>query len=137
MGSNAPIWLQLVPSIVALLGIPLTAVAARIRENALHKDQQKREDMLRREQEAREDRLSEEAWERESRERQAGYVYQRWWERKADAYARIIEALWHMLNYPSQMEDDLYELKKLSDEERDELLKHWKQSERELRKEAD
>lgn len=85
-------WAQFAP---VLLGILLGAVLTWGREDWLGRRREKREDAIRAEERAREDQLAE-------RQRQH-WVSQRWWERKAEAYTQIVEALWHLLEFSREV----------------------------------
>jgi hypothetical protein len=65
------------------------------------------------------------------------FISQRWWERKADAYTRIIEALWQMLDYYKQNYEEITNCSKISDERKKEILKQWEQGECEINKVTD
>jgi hypothetical protein len=71
------------------------------REDAIRSDQRQREDQIRREQQEREDRLA--------RERLNDWASQQWWERKAEAYSQIVEALWRSLEFANASVDYYYE----------------------------
>jgi ribosomal protein L11 methylase PrmA len=60
------------------------------------------------------------------------FISERWWDRKADAYARILEALVEIHRYHEAYYEDLTWEKQLSDERRDELTKIWKTAWREV-----
>lgn len=67
-----------------LIGIIGTgAVSVILQERA-----QRREDALRKERQAREDQIR--------AEQRQDWVSQKWWDRKADAYTDIVDALWHI-----------------------------------------
>lgn len=78
------------PSIVALVGIPAAAGFAWWRENWLRDRQERREDLIRAQQHEREGKLLQ--------QNQDDWIKQRWWERKADAYTRIVQGLWHIVD---------------------------------------
>ncbi len=78
-------WSAYVPSIIAFLGIPAAIGLSWIKDRDLKRRQDRREDAIRREQQEREDRLA--------RDRHNDWVTQQWWERKAEAYSRIVESL--------------------------------------------
>jgi hypothetical protein len=61
---------------------------------------------------------------------------QRWWERRADAYSRVIEALSDMLDYYSNLYDAELEHRKLPPEREAELETHWRQGLRHVRRAA-
>lgn len=87
-------WSELLPSIVALFGIPLAAALALFRESLLRRQQEEREDAIRADQQRREDEI---------RTQQFGdWVSQRWWERKAEVYTAIMVSLCHLLEYTRQ-----------------------------------
>lgn len=62
------------------------------------------------------------------------FYAERWWERKADAYSRIIEALYIALDYFDNMYDRELALRAISEERVAELQSHFEQAARELRK---
>lgn len=67
-----------IPSLVALIGIPLgVKLSAKQAENAA--------------------KTSHQHW-----------IDQRWWERKEEAYSLIVEALWQLKTYSQGVEDDFY-----------------------------
>jgi hypothetical protein len=82
-------WSDYLPSAVALLGIPLSAIVTLWRENKLRARQELREDAIRSQQQEREDKLF--------RRRQDEWISQRWWERKATTYSEIVESLWQIV----------------------------------------
>jgi hypothetical protein len=63
-----------------------------------------------------------------------GFISQRWWERKADTYTRIIEGLWQILDYYKQRWEEIENSREISDERRKEILKQWRQGQREIKK---
>ncbi|MDP9355856.1 MAG: hypothetical protein M3R02_11370 [Chloroflexota bacterium] len=83
-------WSQYGPSLIALVGIPLAAFLTWWREASLRTRQERREDLL----------LS---------KRYQEWVSQRWWERKADTYTQIVEALWHLLESAREAEEDAFD----------------------------
>jgi hypothetical protein len=62
------------------------------------------------------------------------FISQRWWERKADAYTRIIEALWKILDYNNQIYEEVTDHRVISDERKKEILKQWQEGQREIKK---
>ena len=62
------------------------------------------------------------------------FISQRWWERKADTYTRIIEALWQILDYYKQRCEEVENYREISDERKKEILKQWHQGQREIKK---
>ncbi len=93
-------WPEYVAPVVALAGIPLAAIATWMRESRLRERQDRREDAIRREQQAREDKRAVAV----SQE----WKTQRWWERKAETYTSIIEALWHLFDYAREAENEMW-----------------------------
>jgi len=61
---------------------------------------------------------------------------QRWWERKVDAYTRVIESLSDMLEYYSELADAEMTEREISDERKVELEANWKVGRRAVRKAA-
>jgi hypothetical protein len=61
---------------------------------------------------------------------------QRWWERKADAYTRLIEALSDMLEYYSALGRAEIQGRELAEEQKAELEAHWNAGRRSVRKAA-
>jgi hypothetical protein len=59
---------------------------------------------------------------------------ERWWERKADAYSRIIEALYIAVDYFDTMSDEVLSEHKISPERQKELYTHFQHASLELRK---
>ncbi|NJL72313.1 MAG: hypothetical protein HC888_12405 [Candidatus Competibacteraceae bacterium] len=62
------------------------------------------------------------------------FYAERWWERKADAYSRIIETLYIIVDYFDVMSDDELSEQKISPEREDELNCQFRQARIELRK---
>jgi ribosomal protein L11 methylase PrmA len=60
------------------------------------------------------------------------FISERWWDRKADAYARILEALVEMERYHEAYWNDLAQQAELSDERKAELRSIWKTAWREV-----
>lgn len=117
-------WSKWGPTIIALVGIPATALFAWWRERNLkdlqhdrdeakYRESQNREDRFRREQQEREDRIRSVQQEREDQlkrdqleredhlmeERYKDWASQRWWDKKSEAYMQIVEALWRLLEF--------------------------------------
>lgn len=67
------------------------------------------------------------------------FYTERWWERKADAYSRIIEALHRHKNYVEQkLEIEMsYPKKDRTKEEKEDLEKQWTDANAELERAAD
>lgn len=93
-------WSDLVPSLIALFGIPLAVLFGWLKDRNLKDQQNRREDLVRREQHQREN----EVFEQQAYEWRA----QQWWQRKADAYTEIVEALWQRLEYGNEYLAELY-----------------------------
>jgi len=64
----------------------------------------------------------------------ARFASEKWWERKAEAYTRIIEALSDLVYYYQQTYDAEFEARGLSEEKRREIEKHWKRGHLEVEK---
>jgi hypothetical protein len=62
------------------------------------------------------------------------FTSERWWERKAEAYNRIIGALSDLIYYYQQRYDAEFEPTELSEEKKQELADHWKKGFLEVRK---
>jgi hypothetical protein len=60
------------------------------------------------------------------------FISERWWDRKADAYARILDALVEIERYHEAYWNDLAHQAELSDERKAELRKIWKTAWREV-----
>ncbi len=60
------------------------------------------------------------------------FISERWWDRKADAYARILQALVEIERYHEAYWNDLAHQAELSDERKAELTKIWKTAWREV-----
>ncbi len=73
----------------------------RDREDQIRLNQQRREDETRREQLERENYLG--------REQFKDWASQRWWDRKAEVYTQIVEALWRMVSYSEVRVEHYYE----------------------------
>ncbi len=56
------------------------------------------------------------------------FYKQKWWEKKADTYSKIIEELSYMQFYFSEIFDEGINIKKLSEEDRKEFKKKYKKS---------
>lgn len=54
------------------------------------------------------------------------FISQRWWERKVEAYSRIIEALGMLIDYDEKMYDREIEQEQWSKENLKDLQKQWK-----------
>ena len=63
----------------------------------------------------------------------AKFAQMRWWERKADAYARIIEALSQMVYHDEELLSAAVGLRDIPESTRAEIDKHWDRSYSELR----
>ena len=61
---------------------------------------------------------------------------ERWWERKADAYSRIVEALYHAMEYCAARSDEDMTGRQISEEREKELSEGYQLAHRELRKAA-
>ena len=59
---------------------------------------------------------------------------ERWWERKAEAYSRIVESLHHLMEYCSAMSEESSHAAEFSAEHRKELSDSYKSAYRDLRK---
>lgn len=59
---------------------------------------------------------------------------ERWWERKADSYSRIVEALIHLMEYCSAMSDESSAGRELPETRRKELSDNFDMAYRDLRK---
>jgi len=59
---------------------------------------------------------------------------ERWWERKAEAYSRIIEALHNAMEYCEARSDESLTRVELSEERKQQLEQDYRQAARELRK---
>lgn len=55
------------------------------------------------------------------------FAMERWWERKADAYTQIIEALADLVNYYRQFYDAELEARELSEKRVEEITQRWKE----------
>jgi hypothetical protein len=66
--------------------------------------------------------------------RLARFAAQRWWERKADAYARIIEALAAMVYYHEEHLAAYEEGRNVPEDTKAEIKQHWRCSYSELKK---
>lgn len=59
---------------------------------------------------------------------------ERWWERKAEAYSRIVEALYNAVEYWSAQSDANMRGERLSEQREKELVEGYEQAYRELKK---
>lgn len=64
----------------------------------------------------------------------ARFARQRWWDRKVDAYSRIIEALSSLVYYYEVIYDAELEHQTLSEERKTEIDDHWKRGYAEVKK---
>lgn len=62
---------------------------------------------------------------------------EKWWEKKAEAYGRIIDALHHMKNYCEQKHDEQLTPDDISDEKKKELATQYRAAFKELSRAAD
>ena len=62
------------------------------------------------------------------------FARERWWERKADAYSRIIEALAALVFYYEEHYDAVLEHHTFSEERRKEIADHWTRGYTEVKK---
>jgi hypothetical protein len=62
---------------------------------------------------------------------------ERWWERKVEAYTRIIEALHHVIAYSKLLEKELSENQEYSEEHRDNMASSSHKAMNDLRMAAD
>ncbi len=111
-------WSTYAPSLIAMLGIPLAAMLTWWREDRLRTRQERREDML-------------------ASRRYQEWVSQRWWERKADTYIRIMEALWNLLEYAREAEEELWAHRTGEAKQASRASRDFRQSREELKKTAD
>ena len=105
-------WSAYLPSVIALLGIPIATLLAYWREQ------------------------------KSAEQEQRHWISQRWWERKADAYSNLIDILWRYIDTDQVELDAMYEGRELShaqksEEEKKQEQKDWKRQRDELRKAAD
>lgn len=64
-----------------------------------------------------------------------GYVRQRWWERRADAYDRLLEAVWHLYEYDDLHYDEYIERSsQIPDEMMDVLNNQWMEARRSIKR---
>lgn len=56
------------------------------------------------------------------------FYTQKWWEKKADTYSKIIEELSYLQFYFGELFDEGVQIKQISDEDREELRKKYKNS---------
>jgi len=54
------------------------------------------------------------------------FISERWWEKKAETYTRIIEAMWHLRNYYHTSYGDAIDEANITKERKEELWKHWR-----------
>jgi len=66
----------------------------------------------------------------------ARFTLEKWWERKAGAYSRIIEALSDLCYYHQRFRDAAYEARELSEEEKLEVKRYWERGRLEVVKAA-
>ncbi|MGH2560414.1 MAG: hypothetical protein ACRDJH_15235 [Thermomicrobiales bacterium] len=100
-------WSAIVPSLIALLGIPLAALLTLWRENHLRRQQYQ------------------------------DWVSQRWWERKAVAYTEIVEAVWQRSEYAREYLDYLYGPQQRSVDDKAEKYRDMDKNRTNLRKVSD
>lgn len=62
---------------------------------------------------------------------------EKWWERKANAYSELVEALHHMKWYPSEYLDAAIESRQIAKEDTDEYWKKYKEARRNVWRIAD
>jgi hypothetical protein len=62
---------------------------------------------------------------------------EKWWERKANAYSELVEALHHMKWYPSEHIDAAIENRELDKEDKDEYWKRYREARRNVWRIAD
>ena len=63
------------------------------------------------------------------------FISQRWWERKAETYSRIIEAAWGLLDYYGTHYDSAVgEIRELTPEQSDALQEKWRKGREEIKK---
>lgn len=62
------------------------------------------------------------------------FYTEKWWERKADTYSKVIECLHYLKRMPSEKLDEEMLAKKLSDERKQELWEAYKKARDELNK---
>lgn len=62
------------------------------------------------------------------------FYSQKWWERKADTYSRILEALYQMKDYAEELMDCEMRGKGLPEEREEQLRARWQQGRDEVRK---
>nr|ALS90234.1 protein of unknown function (DUF1835) [uncultured bacterium] len=74
---------------------------------------------------------------RQQQYKEQEWISQRWWEKQAETYSRIIQALRSHLDYPRELEGDYLDLAELTQERGEALRKEWKQSRDILVREAD
>jgi hypothetical protein len=66
------------------------------------------------------------------------FALERWWERKADAYTRIIEALSDLVDYYRQMcDEEINPRRTINDKTKQEMVERSKRGHREVDKAAD
>ena len=59
---------------------------------------------------------------------------ERWWERKAEAYSRIVESLHHLMEYSSAMSEESTHSVEFTEERRKDLVDNYRSAHRDLRK---
>jgi len=59
---------------------------------------------------------------------------ERWWERKVEAYSRIVDALHSVMEYCSVLSDEEIQGREITDERRKQLLQDYERAVRELKK---
>jgi hypothetical protein len=62
------------------------------------------------------------------------FVSERWWERKAEAYGRIVESLSALVDYYDRSYDSVIYAAPLSDDERERLQRQWAEGSAEIAK---
>jgi len=62
------------------------------------------------------------------------FYTEKWWERKADTYSKVIECLHYLKRMPSEKLDDEMHVKKLSEERKEELWVAYQKARDELNK---
>ena len=66
----------------------------------------------------------------------ARFTSEKWWERKAEAYTRIVEALSDLVYSCQQKYDAGFEARELSEDRKHEIDRHWKRGNLEVKKAA-
>ena len=64
------------------------------------------------------------------------FISEKWWERKVEAYSRIVEALAYLVDNYQSMYDAELEGRELTDERKREIDRNWKRENLEVRKAA-